>query len=342
MLPGQVSTIRIRYLQQDGTPFPFDPTQGPGYVWHCHIVDHEDNEMMRRQIVILPTQLPPLFTIVRGDDDQIWYRVYSVGTSTWGTWNALPSGSTSDTPAAAAYGGRLYFAVKGMDGASIWFSSVNLTDSSFTGWTLLSGSTPSAPKLLNYGSKLMLVVRGFNNVVFYRSYDTIAGTWGGWIGVPDRATSDSPAAAVIGTTLQLVVRGFSTSIIAINNTIYHGYLNLTDSNFSGWTALPGSTPSAPTLIAEQATNAQQLVVRGEDNQIYVNRWNGMTWEGWTYLPSGSTNESPTATILNNDIYFEVIGLDGAIYFSTMNTLTDTFSGWTATSGSTPSNPTLTK
>ncbi len=27
--------------------FPFDPTQGDGYVWHCHIIDHEDNEMMR-------------------------------------------------------------------------------------------------------------------------------------------------------------------------------------------------------------------------------------------------------------------------------------------------------
>jgi FtsP/CotA-like multicopper oxidase with cupredoxin domain len=28
--------------------FSFDPTApGPGYVWHCHILDHEDNEMMR-------------------------------------------------------------------------------------------------------------------------------------------------------------------------------------------------------------------------------------------------------------------------------------------------------
>ncbi len=27
--------------------FPFDPTSGPGYVWHCHILDHEDNDMMR-------------------------------------------------------------------------------------------------------------------------------------------------------------------------------------------------------------------------------------------------------------------------------------------------------
>ncbi|KAL6847815.1 hypothetical protein ACP4OV_021943 [Aristida adscensionis] len=27
--------------------FPFDVTTGPGYVYHCHILDHEDNEMMR-------------------------------------------------------------------------------------------------------------------------------------------------------------------------------------------------------------------------------------------------------------------------------------------------------
>jgi hypothetical protein len=27
--------------------YPFDPDGGHGYVWHCHIIDHEDNEMMR-------------------------------------------------------------------------------------------------------------------------------------------------------------------------------------------------------------------------------------------------------------------------------------------------------
>ena len=27
--------------------YPFDPSVGPGYVWHCHIVEHEDNDMMR-------------------------------------------------------------------------------------------------------------------------------------------------------------------------------------------------------------------------------------------------------------------------------------------------------
>jgi hypothetical protein len=28
--------------------YPFDPNAlGGDYVWHCHIIDHEDNEMMR-------------------------------------------------------------------------------------------------------------------------------------------------------------------------------------------------------------------------------------------------------------------------------------------------------
>ena len=46
-LPSTVTRIRVRFAQQEGSPFPFDATQGPGFVWHCHILDHEDNEMMR-------------------------------------------------------------------------------------------------------------------------------------------------------------------------------------------------------------------------------------------------------------------------------------------------------
>jgi FtsP/CotA-like multicopper oxidase with cupredoxin domain len=55
MNPGEVTIIRVRFAPQDASTtsagtnlFDFDPTTGPGYVWHCHIIDHEDNEMMRR------------------------------------------------------------------------------------------------------------------------------------------------------------------------------------------------------------------------------------------------------------------------------------------------------
>ncbi len=53
MPPGQVSRIAVRAAPQDvpaGTvgSFTFNPSALDGYyVWHCHITDHEDNEMMR-------------------------------------------------------------------------------------------------------------------------------------------------------------------------------------------------------------------------------------------------------------------------------------------------------
>jgi spore coat protein A len=70
MPPGHVTRVMVRWTPQNlplanysgQNKFGFDPTNsdpkkvikgypgGPGYVWHCHIVDHEDNEMMRPYI----------------------------------------------------------------------------------------------------------------------------------------------------------------------------------------------------------------------------------------------------------------------------------------------------
>ncbi|HTY16029.1 MAG TPA: multicopper oxidase [Methanoregulaceae archaeon] len=52
MRTGEITIIRARWARQDGLQYGFDPTLGPGYVWHCHILDHEDNEMMRPYKVI--------------------------------------------------------------------------------------------------------------------------------------------------------------------------------------------------------------------------------------------------------------------------------------------------
>ena len=53
--PGEVTTVVVRWSPTDlplntranQQLFAFDPSIGPGYVCHCHIIDHEDNEMMR-------------------------------------------------------------------------------------------------------------------------------------------------------------------------------------------------------------------------------------------------------------------------------------------------------
>ena len=43
---NQVTIARVHMNGRDGQPFPFK-AEGSRYVWHCHILEHEDNEMMR-------------------------------------------------------------------------------------------------------------------------------------------------------------------------------------------------------------------------------------------------------------------------------------------------------
>ncbi len=61
---GSVTVIRVRFAPQDGSNYKFDPTSGPGYVWHCHILDHEDNEMMRPLVIVGSyNQTSPLLSV---------------------------------------------------------------------------------------------------------------------------------------------------------------------------------------------------------------------------------------------------------------------------------------
>lgn len=46
-LPGYVTRLALHWTPEYGGEFPFDATAFPGYLWHCHILDHEDNDMMR-------------------------------------------------------------------------------------------------------------------------------------------------------------------------------------------------------------------------------------------------------------------------------------------------------
>ena len=89
--PGQVARLAVRWAPTDlplrttgnlaSLFFPFDPsggydvntnTGGHGYVWHCHIIDHEDNEMMRPDVVTLnpdlAVPLPAARPLVKGTD----------------------------------------------------------------------------------------------------------------------------------------------------------------------------------------------------------------------------------------------------------------------------------
>jgi FtsP/CotA-like multicopper oxidase with cupredoxin domain len=49
--PGEVTRFLVRFAPASGGAFAFDATAAPGYVWHCHVLEHEDNEMMRPYVI---------------------------------------------------------------------------------------------------------------------------------------------------------------------------------------------------------------------------------------------------------------------------------------------------
>lgn len=56
MNPGEVTRVLVRWAPQDESPaYTFDATAEPGYVWHCHILEHEENDMMRPFHLVAPT-----------------------------------------------------------------------------------------------------------------------------------------------------------------------------------------------------------------------------------------------------------------------------------------------
>ncbi len=118
-LPGQVTRIMVRFAPTDmptNTPanqlyYPFNPDGGHGYVWHCHIIDHEDNEMMRPYIVTsLATPAPvasitgpasgTLNTPVTFQANVTWAQGLT-GTVAWSAQGGTPAAGTGSTFAVA-------------------------------------------------------------------------------------------------------------------------------------------------------------------------------------------------------------------------------------------------
>jgi spore coat protein A, manganese oxidase len=109
--PGEVATYICRFAPTDkplNAPpaqmiYPFDPSLGPGFVWHCHIIDHEDMDMMR-PLPIAPspvrfpqvTAQPATFTACIGDAAHFTVAATSATTITY-KWQVSTDGGTSYT-----------------------------------------------------------------------------------------------------------------------------------------------------------------------------------------------------------------------------------------------------
>jgi hypothetical protein len=278
--------------------------------------------------------------VVRGTDNRIYYRLYNASNLAWEDWNVILSGSTCDGPAAAALNGELHIVVRGFSETSVdanntlWHVSINLTTGIPSDWTWLPGATLSAPALAasKASNELYLTVRGLDSCIWYMSWN---GTWSNWSRIASGATCDSPAATILNGQLHIVVRGFSGTDAGANNTLWYVSINLSTKTPSDWTRLSGAVISSPTVAASEDLGELYVVVRGLDSGIWHMSWNG-TWTDWIRIAGGATCDSPTATILSNELQIVVRGSD-------FESLWHYASGydWAKISGSTLSPPGLT-
>jgi RHS repeat-associated protein len=294
----------------------------------------------RYPITQIWTTPPVAYLVVRGADNQIYYRTYNSTSTTWNSWKTLP-GSTNDSPAAAVCGNELHVVVRGADGISLYHGYVTLSTNTFSGWTWITGTTPSPPALVSNGTALTLVVRGADNCVYYRVYTVLSRSWGGWHLMGSGSTCDKVSAVMSNNQVFLMIRGFSTTDVNMNNTLWTTTVNVDAGSYPSWSWMPGSVTSSPTLANWQNGNGYCLVVRGTDNSIYINKYVGSVWQGWTALSSGSTTESPAATVIGDKLYIVVVGMDHiTLWTSNKDLNTNAFSGWSWISGTTPSKPLL--
>jgi hypothetical protein len=142
MNPGEVTVVKARFAPTDGSAqFPFDATLGPGYVWHCHIVDHEDNEMMRPYNITSAAPAAPSDSVfVQGNDGALWWKAYYNETGSWSNWISLGGVLTSSPGATSPAKGVIDVFVRGSDGA-LW--QREYSNGAWGSWTSLGGQIPS-------------------------------------------------------------------------------------------------------------------------------------------------------------------------------------------------------
>jgi hypothetical protein len=112
---------------------------------------------------------------------------------------------------------------------------------------------------------------------------------------------------------------------------------------SGWTAIPGATPSSPAVAWNPVANKLQIVVRRSDNSLWAGTFNssGVFNNDWTSIP-GNTPSAPALAWnpVANNLQIVVRSSNDSIWAGTFNSSGVFNNDWTSIPGNTPSAPAL--
>jgi FtsP/CotA-like multicopper oxidase with cupredoxin domain len=310
MNTGEVTVVKARFAPIDGsTDYPFNATVGPGYVWHCHIVDHEDNEMMRPYVVTesAPPAAPSKSVFVVGTDRALWWKSYNNETGSWSAWASLGGVVTASPAATTSSNGVIDVFVRGSDGA-LWQRTYS--NGQWGSWTSLGGQLPqgSGPAATSFGyGDREVFVQGTDNALWMRNFDSQAQSWGNWTKLGGIVVA-SPGATTRGTDL------IDVFVHGSDNALWWMEINRTQQAAPSWTSLGGQLPQGSGPAASSwGADRLDVFVQGTNNALWHRSMQGASWSAWESL-GGVLTASPAAmSPATNVIDVFVRGSDGALW-----------------------------
>lgn len=277
------------------------------------------------------------FMFWKGEDGNLWYSLYNVGTGTWSAPAFVAGeGPLGSEPTVAidgvGPGAGIFVFWQGADN-NLWYTSglisvggggegtgtETLGLANFSGPTVVAGMGP-------LGSKPSAVYAaagnsvGFN--VFWKGSDgnlwdvksstiTITGTSSSatWPASPSvisgMATLGSEPTSATDAAGDLFVYWQGSG----NNTrvweAWDNHVNVT-ATWSGPLDLgtwSGNTGSAPAVAVNPVSGDQYIFWQGQDSNLYYEMWNGSGWHGWNYVGDGPMNSKPAVTFTGNGMLF---------------------------------------
>lgn len=219
----------------------------------------------------------------RGVGNDLLHKWY---TGSWNGWESLPppssgcplsctSGLTSDPGAVSTAANSIDVFGRGPNN-NLYQTKWN--GSAWTSWTSLgapTGGLASGPDAATDGTgRVYVFARAVSGgAVWFRS--TTGLTWSAWtsIGAPAVGATNDPSVASWGPGhVQVFVRGG-------DGALWHRFSTNSGATWSVWYSLGGGVQSSPDAMSQES-NRIEVWVRGTDNSVHRNNWNGVKWSGW--------------------------------------------------------------
>ncbi|RPJ86951.1 MAG: hypothetical protein EHM18_03580, partial [Acidobacteria bacterium] len=337
---------------------------GDEYVWHCHILSHEENDMMRAVSLLLPPAAPVALTAgsvgrgvllswtntdLKASQFTIRRATNNTFTSNVVTFTAPAGNSYVDTTAFAGatyyYGVMATNAIGPVGGVALMSMDSGWSNTASASWVARPTNTGPAVAWNSTAGQFQIAFQTATDARVFVGTARANGILNNdWVQLPTGRTRQTPAIVwnPVAGKVQIALQSYTTS------DLYVASYNANGTGLTAWTLIPAGSLSGPGVTWNSAEGKVQLAIRGSDSRIFVGtvNGNGTAFSGWTQLATGRTGAAPSIAWnpLTSKVQFAVKGYltDNTVWVNNANANGSGLSAWTQLAGgSTLSAPAIT-